>query len=105
MQAAKVLLVPFLLAGFIGLITVRPMLWMQRHRVPAMVAALIIVLVIMLVLTLIGAIVGTSLAEFTSALPSYQARLDDLERNVFEYLSTFLDDDSAMEGCRLSPRR
>jgi AI-2 transport protein TqsA len=100
MQSAKVLLVPFLLAGFLGLITVRPMLWLQRHRVPAMAAALIIVMILMLILTVIGAIVGTSLAEFTSALPTYQARLDELERNLFEYLSAFLDDDSTIEGFR-----
>ena len=29
MQAAKVLLVPFLLAIFLALITIRPMLWLQ----------------------------------------------------------------------------
>ena len=34
LQMAKVLMVPLLLAAFIALITVRPMLWMQRHRVP-----------------------------------------------------------------------
>ena len=44
MQAAKVLLVPFLLAVFLALITVRPMLWMQRRRVPSVFAALLIVI-------------------------------------------------------------
>lgn len=43
MQAAKVLLVPFLLAIFLALITVRPMLWMQKQGVPAFAGALIIV--------------------------------------------------------------
>src|SRR5690606_26026966 len=76
MQAAKVLLVPFLLAVFLALITVRPMLWLQRHRVPSILAALLVLVLIMLVLAVAGTIVGASIAEFTAALPAYQARLD-----------------------------
>jgi len=100
MQAAKVLLVPFLLAGFLGLITVRPMLWMQGKRVPSIIAALIIVTVIMLFLTLIVAIVGSSLADFTRALPAYQARLDAIVKGMFEFLAERFDDDFAVEGFR-----
>ena len=44
LQMAKVLMVPLLLATFIALITMRPMLWMQQKRVPAVLAALIIVI-------------------------------------------------------------
>ena len=76
MQAAKVLLVPFLLAVFLALITVRPMLWLQRHKVPSVLAALVIVFSMMLIIGVVGSIVGTSIGEFTAALPSYQARLE-----------------------------
>ncbi len=78
MQFAKSLLVPFLVALFLALITVRPMLWMQKNRVPAIVAALAIVSVIALILTFVGTIVGRSIAEFTAAIPSYQERLNDI---------------------------
>ena len=61
MQAAKVLLVPFLLAVFFALVTVRPMLWMQKHRVPSVIAALLIVIAMMLIIGLAGSIVGTSI--------------------------------------------
>ena len=40
MQAAKVLLVPFLLAVFFALIALRPMLWLQSKRMPSVLAAL-----------------------------------------------------------------
>jgi len=100
MQAAKVLLVPFLLAGFLGLITVRPMLWMQSKRVPSIIAALSIVTVIMLFLSVIVAIVGSSLADFTRALPAYQARLDAIVKGMFEFLAERIDDDLAVEGFR-----
>jgi len=74
--------VPFLVAIFLALITVRPMLWMQRRRVPAVIAALIIVFVIMLVIGIVGTIVGSSVAEFTAALPTYQERLDLIVQGV-----------------------
>ncbi|HEX5787145.1 MAG TPA: AI-2E family transporter [Woeseiaceae bacterium] len=75
-QFAKALLVPFLVALFLALIAVRPMLWMERKRVPTVAAALVIVIIMMLILSVVGTIVGRSIAEFTAALPSYQARLE-----------------------------
>ncbi len=98
LQMAKGVLVPFLLAAFLAMITVRPMLWMQKHRVPGIVAALIIVLAIVFVLFMVGAIVGTSLAEFTAALPSYQRRLDALVQRVFEFLAQHLDNDESVQS-------
>ena len=76
MQMAKVILVPFLFAVFLALITVRPMLWLQSKRVPSILAALMIVSIIMLILALVGMILGTSIGDFTAAIPAYQARLD-----------------------------
>jgi len=93
MQAAKVLLVPFLLAVFLALIAVRPMLWLQQRRVPSVAAALLIVTAMMLVLVMVGRIVGTSIADFTAALPTYQARLDTIMRGSLEFVTRFIDDD------------
>ena len=98
LQMAKDLLVPFLFAVFLALITVRPMLWMQKHRVPSFVAVLIIVTLIMLILAVVGTIVGASIAEFTAALPSSQARLDVIIDRVVDFLSRNLDGDAAFES-------
>jgi len=87
LQMAKVLLVPFLVAIFLALITVRPMLWMQQRRVPAVIAALIIVFVIMLIIGMVGTIVGSSIGEFTAALPGYQQRLDGIVQGVINLVS------------------
>jgi len=87
MQAAKVLLVPFLLAVFLALITVRPMLWLQHKKVPSIAAALLIVITMMLILAVVGAIVGSSIGEFTLALPTYQARLDTIEKSALDFLA------------------
>jgi AI-2 transport protein TqsA len=91
LQMAKALLVPFLIAAFLALITVKPMLWMQRNRVPTILAALIIVFVIMLVLGVVGGIVGTSIAEFTAALPTYQERLDVIVQGIINFVGERFD--------------
>ena len=98
MQMAKVLLVPFLFAAFLSLITVRPMLWMQRNRVPAILAALIIVTFIILILAVVGTIVGDSIADFTAALPSYQARLDRLVDGVIRFIIVNFNGDESIQG-------
>jgi predicted PurR-regulated permease PerM len=92
LQAAKVLLVPFLLAVFLALITVRPMLWLQRNHVPSVAAALLIVTGMMLLLAVVGGIVGSSIAEFTAALPTYQARLDTIVQRTIRFLAGFMDE-------------
>ena len=98
MQAAKVLIVPFLLAIFIALMTVRPMLRLQRHRVPSVIAALLIVLILMLGLTGVGMIVGSSIADFTAALPAYQARLDTLVQQGVQMAAAYVDDGASING-------
>jgi predicted PurR-regulated permease PerM len=96
MQAAKVLLVPFLLAVFLALISVRPMLWMQQKKVPSIAAALLIVIAMMLILAGVGGIVGTSIADFTAALPTYQARLDTIVQGLLSFISRLMGDGRAL---------
>lgn len=98
LQTAKNLLVPFLFAAFLALITVRPMLWMQKKRIPAVIAVLIIVSVILLIMAVVGTIVGASIADFTAALPSYQRRLDVIIDGVVDFLSRNLNGDAAFES-------
>ena len=99
MQMAKVLLVPFLIAAFLALITVRPMLWMQQKKgVPSIIAALIIVIVIMLILAVVGTILGSSIADFTAALPVYQARLDVIVDRVLDFFVKHLNADASMQN-------
>jgi len=98
MQMAKVLLVPFLIAAFLALITVRPMLWLQEKRVPSFLAALAIVSAILLMFAIVGAILGSSIADFTAALPVYQAQLDLIVDGVFDFVVNHLNGDESMES-------
>ena len=98
MQMMSVLLVPFLIAAFLALITVKPMLWLQARRVPSVIAALLIVTMLMLVLATVGAILGSSIAEFTAALPSYQARLDVIIDGVFRFIVKNFNVDESIQS-------
>ena len=98
MQAAKVLLVPFLLAVFLSLVSVRPLLFMQRQGIPGVAAVLLIVVVMMLILAVFGVIVGTSIAEFTAALPTYQARLDAMMDGFLKFVAARVDSDQPIES-------
>ncbi|MCH9695451.1 MAG: AI-2E family transporter [Gammaproteobacteria bacterium] len=98
MQMAKVLLVPFLIAAFLAMITVRPMLWLQSKRVPSFLAALMIVTMIMLILAVVGTILGSSIAEFTAALPGYQARLDTIVDGAIQFVLKYLNTDDSVQN-------
>ncbi len=97
MKAASALIVPFLIATFLALITVRPMLWLQENRVPTVLAALLIVLTIMATLTVVGVVVGRSLAAFTAALPGYQAQLQGLIDGLVRIVAQYTDSEQSVE--------
>lgn len=98
MQMAKVILVPFLIAVFLALITVRPMLWLQQKRVPSILAALLIVTTIVMILAVVGAILGTSIGDFTAAIPSYQARLDVIVDRAVRFVAEHTSGDGSIES-------
>ncbi len=107
MKEASALLVPFLLAAFIALITVRPVLFLQRKGVPAVLSALLIVALVMLILVFVGTVVGRSIAEFTAALPTYQARLDTLVADILAFTAEHLNGDESIKdlGDLINPGR
>lgn len=98
MQFAKVLLVPFLLAVFFALITIRPTLWLQAKGIPSVLAALLVVIALMMILFVIGSVVGSSIAAFTAALPGYQSQLNELTRGAVEFFSRFTDFNISIES-------
>lgn len=97
-QSASVIVVPFILAAFLAMITVRPMLWMQSRRVPAILAALVILIGILLLLTVIVTIIGTSVGDFAAALPAYQERLEGILDGLLVLLSRLTGSELSLEG-------
>lgn len=86
MRAAGPILVPFLLSAFIAIICTSPMFWLQRKGVPVALSVLITVAAIIIFSLLIAMVVGTSLDGFSSALPSYQARIQEQTSTLISWL-------------------
>jgi predicted PurR-regulated permease PerM len=74
------------------------MLWLQQKRIPSFLAAMIIVLAILLLLATVGTVLGSSIADFTAALPGYQAQLDVIVDSVFDFVVEHLNGDESMES-------
>lgn len=77
MRAAESLLVPFLLSALIAFVCSLPLFWLQKKGVPTVLSVLIVVSGIMIISLLLALLVGTSLDNFSTALPSYQARIQE----------------------------
>jgi AI-2 transport protein TqsA len=75
MSAAKVILVPFLLAAFIAIISAPPLFWLQRKGLPTWLSLLMVVLGVLLIVLLVAGLVGTSVRDFSKDLPVYEAKL------------------------------
>ncbi len=89
MRAAQSLLVPFLLACFIAIVSTPYLNWLQRKGVPAALALIIIVAGIVAIGMGFGAVLGTSLDAFTEAIPSYQVRLETQMMSLTSWLQGF----------------
>jgi AI-2 transport protein TqsA len=74
---AEPVLASFLVAVFLSIIGTPPVLWLERKRIPSVIAVLIVVTGMIIVLLLVGGLVGTSLNGFIDALPSYQQRIQE----------------------------
>ncbi len=85
-KAASSILIPILLAFFLAIITSPPFLWMSKKGIPKALSILTIIIVLLAVIFLFGLLIGTSIADFTSKLPQYQAKLETQVQMLTTYL-------------------
>jgi len=85
---AQSVLVPFLVSVFLAVIGTSPLLWLERKRVPSVIAVLLVVGGIIGILLFIGALVGTSINSFSNALPFYEARIQEQFSALKELLTS-----------------
>ena len=78
LRAAAQVVLPFLVAVFLAVVSVPLMRWLQRQRVPRSLAVLGTIFAAIAGIGVLGLVVGRSVNEFTAAAPRYQARLQDL---------------------------
>lgn len=86
MRAAADVLVPFLLSGFIAVISAPTLFWLQRHRVPTVLALTAVLALIVGIGLAVAALVGNSLQDFSESLPQLQARLIQETTGLLDYL-------------------
>ena len=78
LRAAATVIVPFLIAVFLAIVSVPLMSWLQRKGVPKLLAVVCTILMAVAVIAILVLVVGRSVNDFTDAMPRYQARLQDL---------------------------
>lgn len=74
---AQSVLVSFLLSVFLAVLATPPVLWLERRRVPVVVAVLLVVAGMIVALLVVGVVVGTSINSFYAALPQYKTRIQE----------------------------
>ena len=84
MQASATILVPFLMAAFIAIISAPLMFWLRRKGLPAWLSLLIIILGIVMFGLLISALLSSSVQTFTEELPTYEAKLKNLTDTIVQ---------------------
>lgn len=87
MRAAQPLLIPFLLAAFIAVISAPPLFWLQRKGVPTILAILIVLLVVIVIGFMMMTLVGTSLNDFSQSLPTLEARVRAQAASILTWLT------------------
>jgi AI-2 transport protein TqsA len=89
LRAASSLFVPFLLAGFIGLLCAPALFWLRDHGLPTPIALIVVLLGLLSIGALFGGLMSTSINEFTDALPSYQERFGSVIASLTTTLKGF----------------
>lgn len=85
---AQSVLVAFLVAVFLAMLGTPPVLWLERKRIPSVVAVLLVVAGMITILLIAGAIVGASINSFYAELPAYQTRLQEQTSAFQSFLAT-----------------
>ena len=97
MRAATTIIVPFLLAAFIAIISAPPMFWLQRKGISKWLSLLIVIFGIVLIGWLILALVSSSIRSFTNDLPVYEAKLSVLTNAAKTKIESLGLDTSGLE--------
>ncbi len=86
--AAQTFITLFLLAGFVSIISVHPVQWLDKKNVPHGLSVIIVLLGIILIISGLSGIIGGSISSFTSHLGKYENRLTQITQSLNETLKS-----------------
>lgn len=100
MKAAASLIVPFLLAVFLTIISLPLLLWLEKRGIPELPGLMFILIIVVGLWFLLVFLVGTALGDFTQSVPFYQERLRTIVGDAWSWLATFgvIIDRSMLDG-------
>jgi AI-2 transport protein TqsA len=100
LRAAQSLLVPFIVAVFLSVLSTPLLRMLRRKGVPTGVGVALIVLIVLAAIAVIGTLVGSTAGELTEALPMYRQRFDELIGTLIAFLGRngFAVKRTAIEG-------
>jgi predicted PurR-regulated permease PerM len=88
-KAAAALILPFLVAVFVALVSLPLLNWLQGRRVPTPIAVLATVALALVALVGLAVLIGGTLTSFTDQVPRYRARLHTLYTPLLDYLASW----------------
>ncbi len=94
-REAASLLVEILLSIFIASICAPFLFWLQRHKVPSLVALMLIMFVVFLMAVPLVIFMGNSITEFARRIPAYQVQLRETVAHYLHWFDRFGVDLSA----------
>ncbi len=88
LRAATSIIVPFLIAVFVAMVSMPMQYWLLAHKVPRSLAVLLTLVADILVLTGFGFLIGGSVQGFAAEVPKYQAKLTLTAKSMIAWLNT-----------------
>jgi AI-2 transport protein TqsA len=88
LKAASSLILPFLVAIFLAMVSLPLLNWLQRKGIPTPIAVLITVVVVFAVVFGFGVLIGGSVAGFTEAAPRYRDRIELMAADALQWVAS-----------------
>lgn len=86
LRAAQAIIIPFLLAAFLTLLSLPVLHWFQNRGLPTWLALLVITVLVLLIGLILVGVIGSSANELRLQLPEYQERVTLLQVDLDDWL-------------------
>jgi predicted PurR-regulated permease PerM len=87
LRAATSIIVPFLIALFVAMISLPLQNWLLKHKVPGGLAVFLTLIADVLLIVGIGFLFAGSVQGFSAAAPKYKAKLTELASSLISYVN------------------
>ncbi len=84
---ARSIITPLLLAIFIGIICAQPISWLEKKKMPRLIAVIAVIFGLILIFSSFGFLVGETLSSFSGNLPKYETTLTALSNSFIQSLN------------------